>query len=80
MGNNVSCRVVGIYRYTLEKVKYVPKLNSNIISMGDLDDIGLEGKIGNDILKVTKGSLVSLKVSKGMESMPPRPLLSFLIL
>lgn len=31
---------------------YVPDLNRNLISMGDLDDIGLQARLGNDLLKV----------------------------
>lgn len=62
MENNVACRVKGMghvtlkfeneYIHILERVRYVPKFNKNLISMGDLDDIGLEVRIGNGTLKV----------------------------
>lgn len=71
MGNNVSWKVEGTgsvtlkfengYIYTLERVKYILELNTNFISMGDLDDIGLHGKLGDGMLKVMRGSLVMFK-------------------
>lgn len=74
MGNNVACSIKGIgsvtlkfdngYTFTLERVRYIPDLNRNLISMGNLDDIGLQGRIGNGFLKIIKGSLVLFKGTK----------------
>lgn len=50
--------------YTLERVRYVIELNRDLISMGDLNALGVEGRIGNSLLKVNKGSLVIFTVTK----------------
>lgn len=57
MGNDAACKVKGIgsvtlkfengYTFTLERVRYVPDLNRNLISMSNPDDIGLNDKIGD---------------------------------
>lgn len=67
MGNNIACKVDGIgkvtlkfenaYIYIFERVRYVLELNRKLISMKNLDDMGLLGKIGNGLLKVIKGYL-----------------------
>lgn len=51
MGNNATCRVNRIgsvtlkfekgYTFTLERVRYVPDMNRDLILMGNLYDIGL---------------------------------------
>lgn len=71
VGSNVACKVKGIgdvtlkfengYIYTLERVRYVADLNRYFISMGQLDDIGLQGRHGNGLLKMIKGSPVIFK-------------------
>lgn len=68
MGNNVACRVKGIgnvtlrfeneYNFILERVRYVPDLNRNLSSMGNLDGIGLQSRFGNGYLRIIKRSLV----------------------
>jgi len=45
----------------LKKVRYVPQLKINLISVGALKTLGLEVSIKDEILKMTKGSLVVLK-------------------
>jgi len=42
-------------------VRYVPELSRNLISIGNLDDLGLLGKVGDGLLKVMRGSLVMFK-------------------
>lgn len=74
MGNNVACSIKGIgsvtlkfdngYTFTLERVKYIPDLNRNLISMGNLDDIGLQSWIGDGSLKIIKGTLIIFKGTK----------------
>ena len=46
----------------LKKVKYVPQLKRNIISVGALETLGLVVSIKDGVLKMTKGSMVVLKV------------------
>ncbi|CAI9761832.1 unnamed protein product [Fraxinus pennsylvanica] len=74
MGYNVACMIREIgnvtlkfengYTFTLKRVGYVLDLNRNLISMGDLDGIGLQGKIEDGSLKVIKGSLIIFKGTK----------------
>jgi len=45
----------------LKKVRYVPQLKRNLISVGAYKTLGLEVSIKNGILKMTKGSMVVLK-------------------
>ncbi|KAL0545142.1 hypothetical protein IC582_020288 [Cucumis melo] len=45
----------------LTNVRYVPKLNRNLISLGELDRSGCTIKSENRVMKVTKGSLVKLR-------------------
>jgi len=42
-------------------VRYVPQLKRNLISVGALKILGLEVSIKDEILKMTKGSMVILK-------------------
>jgi len=42
-------------------VRYVPQLKINLISIGVLKTLGLEVSIKDEILKMTKGSMVVLK-------------------
>lgn len=68
MGNNAAYRVLRIgsvilkfengYTFTLRRVRYIPDLNRNLISMGNLDDTGLKGNFGDGLLKIVKGFLV----------------------
>jgi len=48
--------------WELKEVRYVPQLKRNIISIGDLKTLGLEISIKDGVLKMTKGSMVVLKV------------------
>ena len=45
----------------LKKVRYVPQLKRNLISIGTLETLGLEVSIKNGVLKMTKGSMVVLR-------------------
>lgn len=57
MGSNITCEIDGIrditlkfengFIYILERVRYMPNLNRNLISKGDLEGTGLQGRIGN---------------------------------
>ena len=71
MGNDTSCRVVGIGNIrvkmfdgvirTLCDVRHVPDLRKNIISLGTLDDSGFNYKSANGIMKVSKCVLTVMK-------------------
>ena len=44
----------------MKEVRYVPQLKRNLISVGALKTLGLEVSIKDEILKMTKGSIVVL--------------------
>lgn len=71
LGNNKSCKVAragtvriklhdGIERI-LTEVRHVPKLRSNLVSLGILNQQDFSWKDENNVLKVTKGSLLYLR-------------------
>ena len=74
MGNNVSCKTVGIGSIkikmfdaivkTFTKVRYVPGLINNLISLGVLDFGGYKFTCQGGTLKVSKGLLVVMKATK----------------
>ena len=45
----------------LKKVRYVPQMKKNLISVGILKILGLELSIKNGVLKMTRGSMMVLK-------------------
>ena len=45
----------------LKEVRYVPQLKKNLISVDASETLGLEVSIRDDVLKMTKGSMVVLK-------------------
>ena len=45
----------------LTKVRYIPELKRNLISLGMLDELGLVVKVENGILKILKSSLIMMK-------------------
>jgi len=45
----------------LKKVRYVPQLKKNLISVGTLKTLGLMVSIRDDVLKMTKGLMVVMK-------------------
>jgi hypothetical protein len=50
----------GIVR-TLTDVRHIPNMSKNLISLGTLDDKGYKYSDGDEVLKVSKGSLIVLK-------------------
>ena len=74
LGNNQTCRVIGIRTVKtkstdgtirlLRNMWHEPDLKRNLISLGVLDDVGYWFKAENGSLKVLKGSLVIFKVDK----------------
>ena len=71
LGNNKPCKVQGIgsirikmyngVEKVLERVRYIPKLKRNLISLGVLDELGYVIKAEAGVLKVSRGSLVVMK-------------------
>lgn len=71
MGNNVSCEVKGIGSVkikmwdgsvkTLTRVRHIPNLKRNLVSLGMLDTNGCSYKSQGGILKVFKGIVVVMK-------------------
>jgi len=45
----------------LKKVRYVPQLTKNIISVGALEAQSLKGTLGESVLEISNGSLIVLK-------------------
>ena len=71
MGNDHKCHIVGICKIviknfdgtltTLDKVRHIPDLKRNLISLGTLDDEGCEYKTGRGTMRITKGCLLVMK-------------------
>ena len=71
MGNDHKCQVIGIGSIsirsydgtikTLNNVRHIPELKRNLISLGTLDDEGLEYRTGKGTMRITKGSLLIMK-------------------
>ena len=74
MGNNVTCKTVGIGSIrikmydgivrTLTDVRYVPELRNNLISMGFLDNDGYKFAVQGGVMKISKGILVVMKENR----------------
>jgi hypothetical protein len=71
MGKNSPCEVVGMCTvqikmfdgvvHTLIEVRHVPSMSKNLISLSTLDTKGYMYYARDDVLKLTKGSLVVMK-------------------
>ncbi|KAL2248445.1 UNVERIFIED_CONTAM: Retrovirus-related Pol polyprotein from transposon TNT 1-94 [Sesamum indicum] len=74
MANEKKCEIEGLgdislcfkegYRLTLKNVRYVPDLSHNLISCAALEEDGLEGRWGKDLMKIIKGSLIVFKAER----------------
>nr|GEX11968.1 copia LTR rider [Tanacetum cinerariifolium] len=79
MGNDSPCNVVGIGTIqikmhdrvvtTLTDVRHVPDLKKNLISLGMLDLKGFKYMSENDVLRVSKGTLVVMTAIKEMKEL-----------
>ena len=73
MGDDHPCNIEGIGTVCvkmvngivreLKEVRYVPQLRRNLISVGVLEALGLMVSIRDGVLKMTKGSIVVMKLS-----------------
>jgi len=71
MGDDHLCNMEGIWTVQinmfdgmireLKEVRYIPQLKRNLISVGALETLGIEVSIEDEVLKMTKGSMVVLK-------------------
>ena len=71
VGNNGSCKVTGIEsirlrtrdgrKLTLTRVRHVPALGKNLISLGALDDLGYNGAFSDGELSIYRGLELVLK-------------------
>lgn len=71
MGNNAVCKIVGIGNVNLKlhdgtirelrEVRYVPELKRNLISLGMLDQMGLNIKLESGDLRISNGDGVVMK-------------------
>jgi hypothetical protein len=68
MGNDATCTIIGMRTIkikmsdgvvrTLEKVRHIPDMRKNLISLGTLDSKGYSYKSENEIMKVSKSTMV----------------------
>ena len=82
MGDDLPCHMEGIGTILvkmfdemvreLKDVRYVPQLKRNLIFVGALKALGFEVSIENDVLKMTRGSLVILKGIRHNNCRSPR--------
>ena len=71
MGNDHPCNIEGMGTVRIKKddrivrelkeVRYVPQLKRNLISVGDLEALGLVISVRDGVLKMMKGSMVMMK-------------------
>jgi len=74
MGNYYALEIIGVgtikikmfdsFVRTLQGVRHMKGLKKNLLSIGQLDDLGCKTHIEGDILKVVKGALVVIKAEK----------------
>jgi len=73
MGNDHALKIVGVGvvkikmldgSSTLQGVRHVKGLRKNLLSIGQLDELGFKTHIEGGILKVIKGALVAIRAEK----------------
>ena len=74
MGNDTQCKIAGIGTIqikthngvvrTLSKVRFIPDLKRNLISLGTLESLGCRYSAEGGVLKVSKGALVLMKANR----------------
>ena len=74
MGNDHALEIAGIGTIkikmhdgtirTIQEVRHVKGLKKNLLSLGQLDDLGCKTQIENGILKIVRGALVVMKAEK----------------
>ncbi|XP_073148775.1 retrovirus-related Pol polyprotein from transposon TNT 1-94 isoform X1 [Henckelia pumila] len=74
MGNDHALEIAGVGTIkikmfdgtirTIQEVRHVKGLTKNLLSLGQLDDIGCKTRIEKGIMKIVKGALVVMKAKK----------------
>ncbi|KAI9180139.1 hypothetical protein LWI28_001624 [Acer negundo] len=74
MGNDHALEIAGIGTIkikmhgdtvcTIQEVRHVKGLKKNLLSLGQLDDLGCKSHIENGIMKIARGVLVVIRVEK----------------
>jgi len=74
MGNHIPNKIVGISDITiitntgcklmLKNIRHIPDMRLNLMSIGELNDVGLANYFGGGIWKLTKGSLIVARGEK----------------
>ncbi|BAT87454.1 hypothetical protein VIGAN_05082100 [Vigna angularis var. angularis] len=74
MGNHVTSKIVGIGEVTLttqngnklvlKEVRHVPEIRLNLISVGKLDDAGMNNQFGDGKWKLSRGSMIVARGKK----------------
>ncbi|RDX89733.1 hypothetical protein CR513_28502, partial [Mucuna pruriens] len=74
MGNNHALEIAGVGTVkikmydgtvrTIQGVRHVKDLKKNLLSIGQLDDLGCKIHVEDEILKIVKGNLVVMKAEK----------------
>ena len=89
LGNNKIYEVMGIgtvrikmhdgVERVLQKVRYIPRLKRNLISLGTLDVKGFNYKASSGVLSVTKGRMVVMKgnIENGMYVLQGKTVIGF---
>jgi hypothetical protein len=65
--SGIGCVQIKVYDdifKTLTNVRYIPKLKTNIISLGTLEAMGFKFSVDNGALKVSQGNRVVLKAER----------------
>ena len=75
LGNGLACDIVGVgdvqvcfnngSTFTLQDVIHVPLLTKNLVSAGQLDDVGYTCTFGDSLWKISKGAL---QTARGLKS------------
>lgn len=74
MGNDYALEIAGVdivkikmydgTIHTIQEVRHVRGLKKNLLSIGQLDDLGCKTHVEGGILKVVRGALVVMKAEK----------------
>lgn len=74
LGNNKACKVKGMgtirlklfdnHEILLQKVRYIPELRRNLLSIRMFDKLGYVIKVEHGILKISRGAMIIVKGTK----------------
>ncbi|KAL2527180.1 Retrovirus-related Pol polyprotein from transposon TNT 1-94 [Abeliophyllum distichum] len=61
---NITVKFDSGFVHTLRKVRYVPHMGRNLISIGELDSTGFMDRLGNGMIRMCKGALRAFKATR----------------